>query len=676
MEGIKGVYMKVKSALLIATMTMGALFLAGCMTGRSADSTTASGTAASIDRKWHYTPPVTADWELLGTPAAEDRIWNYTSFDLEPDEQFRTLKEGDAKGRGFERTLTGTVPDGMKGWLEPGFDVSTWQKGLAPIGKGVWNNNEQEEKQIRSPWGDGNMLLMRTSFELKRTDFVKYRVLVKSTGSFLVYLNGRLIANYPWYKNHTSARPFGLSDEQAQHLKQGTNVLAFYGNIGKGLKEDVSNVVDLWLEGITQDPMAGVDEFEKWREETKEERCQWWKQDRFGMFIHWGVYSVPAGTYNGKKIGGIGEWIMRNGRIPVDEYRAFAKDFNPVNYDPDAWVRMAKDAGMKYIIITAKHHDGFAMFDSKADDWDVVDATPYGKDLLKPLAEACRKHGIRLGFYYSQSQDWFHPGGGSWRQVRWDPKQKGDTDKYIDEIAVPQVKELLGGTYGDVSVFWWDTPVIGGRARIAKLYRLLKFQPRVITNNRLGAGFDGDYGTPEQEIPEKDEGRNWETCMTMNGTWGYKSDDNDWKSTEKLIHNLVDIVSKNGNYLLNIGPKADGTFPEASIERLKAIGAWMKVNGESIYGCGAAPLSETPSWGRVTAGDGNLYLHVFKAPESGTISLTGVKGKPIQAWLLADPQRTPLKLTVEGEKLVIQLPATLPDPIDTVVALELMNSRR
>ena len=255
---------------------------------------------------------------------------------------------------------------------------------------------------------------------------------------------------------------------------------------------------------------------------------KWWREARFGMFIHWGVYSVPAGTYKDKKISGIGEWIMNNGKIPVAEYKAYAKEFNPVNYNPDEWVRLAKEAGMKYIVITSKHHDGFALFDSKVTDWDIVDATPYGKDLLKPLAQACKKHGIKLGFYYSQAQDWNHAGGAA-NGGHWDPAQDGDMNEYIQKIAAPQVREILTN-YGDIAVLWWDTPTDMTRQRADMLQPLIELQPGIITNNRLGGGYPGDTETPEQFIPATGfKDRDWETCMTMNNTWGYKSYDNSWK---------------------------------------------------------------------------------------------------------------------------------------------------
>ena len=222
--------------------------------------------------------------------------------------------------------------------------------------------------------------------------------------------------------------------------------------------------------------------------QQRDARMQWWREARFGMFIHWGVYAVPAGTYQGRQISGIGEWIMWNAQIPVNEYKAFARQFDPVKYDPDAWVRLAKEAGMKYIVITSKHHDGFALFNSNVTDWDVVDATPCGKDLIQPLAEACRRHGIKLGFYYSQAQDWCHPGGAKAGNRQWDPAQAGDMDEYLRTIAVPQVKEILT-RYGDIAVLWWDTPVNMTPERAAMFEPVVSQVPGIITNNRLGGGY-------------------------------------------------------------------------------------------------------------------------------------------------------------------------------------------
>src|SRR5687767_11373388 len=385
---------------------------------------------------------------------------------------------------------------------------------------------------------------------------------------------------------------------------------------------------------------------------SRDKRMEWWREARFGMFIHWGVYAVPAGYYNGRPIARIGEWIMNRGKIPVADYQAFAASFNPVKYDADAWVKVAKEAGMKYIVITAKHHDGFALFKSNASKWNIVDATPYGKDLIKPLAEACRKYGIKLGLYYSHAQDWTNPGGAASRKVaregwanpdsvsidaytaansgHWDPAQTTKTmAQYIDEVAVPQVKEILTN-YGDVAVLWWDTPTGMTDEFAEKLNATLALQPNIVTNDRLKRpNFPGDYKTPEQRIPKLSEldGKDWETCMTMNGTWGFKKNDHEWKSAEVMVRNLVDIASKGGNYLMNVGPKADGTIPMESVNSLKEMGAWMKVNGESIYGTNGSPLKPF-SWGRCTQKENNgntiLYFSVFDWPQDGTLELPGL----------------------------------------------------
>lgn len=404
--------------------------------------------------------------------------------------------------------------------------------------------------------------------------------------------------------------------------------------------------------------------------QAKPDKMDWWKEAKFGLFIHWGVYSVPAGVYDGKDVEGIGEWIMNRGKIPTGRYQAYAKEFNPVKYDPEAWVKMAKDAGMKYLVITSKHHDGFTLFETKASKWNIVEATPYGKDLLKPLADACHKNGIRLGFYYSQAQDWNNQGGAA-SGGHWDKAQDGSMDEYIDKVAVPQVKEILSN-YGQVDILWWDTPTDMTKERAEKFLPILAKYPNLITNNRLGGGYNGDTETPEQFVPATGfPGRNWETCMTMNDTWGYKSKDNNWKSTKEIIQTLIDIVSKGGNYLLNVGPTSEGLVPQPSIERLAEVGKWMKINGEAIYGTTASPFSYLP-WGRCTQKGNKLYLHVFDWPKDGKISLP-VLNTISRAYLISDPKKT-LKVEKSKSKNTITLTGNAPDKIASVVVVELNSA--
>jgi alpha-L-fucosidase len=403
----------------------------------------------------------------------------------------------------------------------------------------------------------------------------------------------------------------------------------------------------------------------------KADKMEWWREARFGMFIHWGIYSVPAGVYNGNEIGGIGEWIMNNGKIPVAEYANYASLFNPAGFNADEWVKLAKEAGMKYIVITSKHHDGFAMFDSKVSDFDIMDATPFKRDIIREMAEACKKQGMPFGLYYSQAQDWHAPGGAA-IGGHWDPAQDGDMDKYLDEIAVPQVKEILNN-YGNIRILWWDTPSDMTPERTSKFMPEIAKHPGLIFNDRLGGGFEGDLATPEQYIPPTGiPGKNWESCMTMNDTWGFKKNDQNWKSPETLVRNLIDIASKGGNYLLNVGPTSMGLIPDASIERLKEVGAWMKINGEAIYGTSASPFKNL-GWGRCTVkktGRKNLiYLHVFELPKDGNLWIPGLASQVKKAYALNNKKKN-LRTETEGNNLKVDVSAVEKDDFATVIVLE------
>jgi alpha-L-fucosidase len=353
---------------------------------------------------------------------------------------------------------------------------------------------------------------------------------------------------------------------------------------------------------------------------------------------------------------------------------------------------------MKYIVITAKHHDGFAMFDSKASSFNIVTATPFKRDPLKELAEEARKQGIKLGFYYSQDQDWTAPGASAILRDHhdpvthhWDPAQDGDFDTYLHTKAIPQIKELLSN-YGEFpAVVWFDTPTGNMTpARAAEIVALLNEHPNLIWNNRLGGGYQGDTQTPEQYIPPQGyPGRDWEACMTMNETWGYESYDTNFKSTETLLRNLIDIASKGGNYLLNVGPDSNGVVPEAEVTRLTAMGKWLKVNGEAIYGTGptlfgaeAGSFSATekdkngkpkfvPSWEwRSTTKADKIYLEIFSWPAGGVFHLPKLSRNVTKAYLLADAARKPVKFAQTNAGVDLQLPAAGLDPVATVVVLE------
>lgn len=396
----------------------------------------------------------------------------------------------------------------------------------------------------------------------------------------------------------------------------------------------------------------------------KADRMCWWREARFGMFIHWGLYSIP-GEWDGSSE--LVEWALwgkyKKEHISRQKYEGLVTQFNPVKFNADEWVSVAKEAGMKYIVITSKHHDGFCLFDSKETDYDIM-STPFKRDILKELSDACARQGITLCFYYS-ILDWNHPD--YLPRMALDDRQAAgaDFEKYVSNMKT-QLKELLTN-YGRIGVLWfdgeWDSSWTHERGK--DLYGYLRtMRPGLIINNRVDKGrkdsfgmtrdtiFYGDFGTPEQVIPSRGlPGVDWESCMTMNNSWGYNKNAKEWKSSEDLIRKLIDVTSKGGNFLLNIGPTSGGLFPDDGITRLKDIGAWMKENRESVYGTMADPF-ENLEWGRCTQkekdGNTNLYLHVFDWPKDGKLIIPGLTNKIVRAYALND--RSKKKLDVEKTK--------------------------
>ncbi len=425
---------------------------------------------------------------------------------------------------------------------------------------------------------------------------------------------------------------------------------------------------------------------------AREKRLEWFREAKYGMFIHWGLYAIPAGEWKGQRCLGLGEWLMNRCKVPVTEYEQLTKQFNPTKFDPDAWVQLAQDAGMKYMVITSKHHDGFALFKSAVSPYNVVDATPYKKDLLKQLADACARRGMRLGFYYSQSQDWHEKDGAG---NTWDfgpdmaPDGKTELKKYDDYLrgkAEPQVKELLTN-YGPVALIWFDTPrnMAGDRGqRFTDIVRAM--QPNTLIDGRLGN--DGDYrSTGDNVIPPEASTEAWETPATINDTWGFRKDDTNWKSPGQIAFKLVDIVSKGGNYLLNVGPTAEGIIPQASADVLRTVGRWLKANGDAVYGAGTSPFGAefgeytskdakdvrgqklflaNNEW-RVTTKPGKLYFTFFVEPRT-PFEIPMMKNKVLRAYRLAD--KAPIALKTENGRTTFDMSRPMLDPMATVVVVE------
>jgi alpha-L-fucosidase len=413
------------------------------------------------------------------------------------------------------------------------------------------------------------------------------------------------------------------------------------------------------------------------------QRLAWWSEARYGMFIHWGLYSQWGSHYpgpNGTMLDGKSEHMMRHLRMPFAQYSKIADVFNPQKFNADEWVATAKDAGMKYMVLTSKHHDGFAMFDSPSNDYNIVKRTPFKRDVVKELADACRRGGLKFAVYYSLGRDWQDPdvptsikADGKRRSNDWDwpDETQKDFSKYFERKVKPQIRELLT-QYGPIAILWFDTPEQIKPAQSEELMRLIhELQPDCIVNQRVGNRL-GDYRVQEQNIPESALSDPWETCMTLNGHWGYYLGDERWKPTELVIHNLVDVASKNGNFLLNVGPTGEGVIPAASVARLHEVGAWLKVNGEAIYGTSGSPIGR-PDWGRVTkkatTQGTTLYLHVFEWPKDGKLVVPKVGANAASATLLADGSK--LETAVENGVLVVNLPANAPDKLSSTIVLKL-----
>ena len=432
--------------------------------------------------------------------------------------------------------------------------------------------------------------------------------------------------------------------------------------------------------------------------EKYNERMKWFLHDRFGMFIHWGIYSIPAR----------GEWVRSTEEMPEENYIKYFDEFNPIDFDPKKWARAAKNAGMKYAVLTAKHHDGFCLFDSKLTDWKVTN-TPYGKDIVREYLDAFRAEGLRVGLYYSLL-DWHHPDYPSYKDrnhpLRNEEREKDkpkNFDNYLKYMH-GQIEELCRD-YGKIDIMWFDfsyDDMTGEKWKASELVRMVRsYQPDIILDNRLevsGTGFgsiatdnpsefSGDFVSPEQIIPpsgfKDDSGRNiaWEACVTMNNNWGYTAKDKNFKPYDMLIRKLVECVSKNGNLLLNVGPDARGNIPSESLERLEQIGKWMKLNGESIYGCSSANLPK-PENGRLTRNGNTIYYHIYEN-SIGSIWLENIKHDEIKSIrLLCDG--TEIKLAdnnwmVENypDAVFVDVSSTvyLPDSVDTVLKIELKEDK-
>jgi alpha-L-fucosidase len=403
------------------------------------------------------------------------------------------------------------------------------------------------------------------------------------------------------------------------------------------------------------------------------ERMKWWREARFGMLVHWGLYSQDGCFWKGQD-GGT-EQMMRRLQIPLREYATLAGQFNPTKFDADEWVRLTKNAGMKYLILTAKHHDGFAMWSSRSSDYNVVTRTPWKRDPFKELSEAAAKHGVKLGVYYSLGRDWENPDvptKNGYRSNTWDypDEAKKDFTKYFERKVKPQLGELLT-QYGPIGVVWFDTAEQITLAQSQELIRFIhSLQPEAVVNARAGHGL-GDYLVQERNIPGSVNPRPWETCISLNDHWAFHKTDSNWKSSEVLLRQLIDVASKGGNFLLGVGPTGEGVIPTPAAERLTELGHWMAANGDAIRDTSPCSLP-TFSWGRCTSrkhpGGATVYLHVFSWPGEGKLVVPGWKSAVVSATVKATGKKLPVEIGPAG--LSLTLPTTPPDRVSSTIAIE------
>lgn len=419
-------------------------------------------------------------------------------------------------------------------------------------------------------------------------------------------------------------------------------------------------------------------------EDEYHQRMQWWKDAKYGMFIHWGLYSYLAGEYKGEITPRIAEWIQNTLKIPLSEYRKIVDEFNPVKFDADAWASLAKAAGMKYVVLTSKHHDGFALFDSKVSNYDMM-STPYKKDIVKELKAACERQGLKFGLYYSHTIDWEHPHAfiGNTEKLKtrmntvdYNPEAM-DRSIYLQEKSFPQLREILTN-YGKIDILWFDMGGGLNREEIRKFVKIAReLQPEIIISSRVGGDVNSsklnremlfDFYTPSDNYHTGDDlAMPWEMCGTTNASWGFRKDDHEWRSAAFIVSSLISTASRNGNYLLNVGPNALGVIPEEAASNLRAAGEWIQKHQESIYETTGSPFPWNFNWGYITQKPNKLYIHVFNRPDDNKLTLNGLLSEVKSTTLL---NGAPLKFHQNNRLLTIDLKDVEEDNIASVIEIE------